>query len=283
MPMDAWWESVDVWQVSAWLQQAGQRILLPMFARQSGIDRQRKADCSIVTEADVQCQAWLRERLRACAEQWFPSSDVGFLGEEMESAEQLRCARAGGVYWCIDPLDGTGNFAGNIPLFAISLALMQDGRPCMAWIHDPIRQETFTAVRGRGACLNGNRLAGTRLATTLEEATGFVDFKRLPADVRRDLAAPGVYRSQRNLGSCALEWAWLAASRGAFIVHGGQRLWDYAAGVLLCEEVGGVVSDFHGASPFSSSNLRSGIVAAADAGLHRELLRKCHRIDNSSH
>ena len=266
--------AIDVHYIASLLHQAGQQILLPMFARQQDLLRQHKADASIVTEADLRCQQQLQQQLAAWCHQRLPQQPIGFLGEEMEETEQLACLQSQGTYWCLDPLDGTGNFAGNIPLFSISLALVHQGKPCMAWVHDPIRRETFSATQGGGVCLNGRRLPLATSSSTLAEATGFVDFKRLSETVRQRLVTPSLYRSQRNLGSCALEWAWLAAGRGSFMIHGGQRLWDYAAGALLCSEAGCMVNDFSGQSPFASAQLSSSIVAACDSSLQLRLLRE---------
>ncbi len=140
----------------------------------------------------------------------------------------------------------------------------------MAWIHDPYRNETFTATLGGGLCINGCRFQPRPAAKHLAQATGFIDFKRLPKAAISHWISPAVYRSQRNLGSCALEWAWLACGRGSFIIHGKQKLWDYAAGVLLCQEAGGEVSDFEENHPFSASRLHSSIAAASSSLLHQQ-------------
>jgi myo-inositol-1(or 4)-monophosphatase len=86
------------------------------------------------------------------------------------------------------------------------------------------------------------------------------------------VATQPAYHSQRNIGSCALEWAWLAAGRAHFIVHGGQKIWDFAAGSLLASEAGCSVGDFEGAPLFREQQLSSPVIAASNADLHGQLL-----------
>lgn len=263
--------ALDVHHVAALLVQAGREILLPLFHQQDFV-QSRKSDFSIVTEADTRCQQLLQDQLEAWAKSASPNHSIGFLGEEMTEEQQRVCLASHETFWCIDPLDGTGNFSSSIPLFAISLALIHRGKPIMAWIHDPSREETFTATVGGGLCVNGCRVPHPPTRQTLAEATGFLDFKRLPVGMVNHWTTPNLYRSQRNLGSCAIEWAWLACGRGAFIVHGKQKLWDYAAGVLLCEESACKVSDFHGGHPFDTARLHCSIAAGNSEILHQSLL-----------
>ncbi len=249
-------------RIAALLAEAGRDILLPAFARAG--EGRSKADGSIVTETDERCQQWLTERLRRL------HPGVPLLGEEMPEVEQLAMLARGGRCWCLDPLDGTSNFIAGIPCFALSLALIEDGRPVAAWIHDPVRGETFHAEKGSGARLNGAPVRA-RSPRRLGEAVGYLDFKRLPGPVAARLAARAPARSLRNLGSCALEWAWLAAGRGAFIVHGGEKLWDFAAGALLAEEAQGIAGDFSGRPLAEKGELASPVLAAANAEIHRQI------------
>ena len=106
----------------------------------------------------------------------------------------------------------------------------------------------------------------------MNQDVGFSDFKRLSEPLRVRLAGGRIYRSQRNIGSCALEWAWLATGRGQFIIHGGQKLWDFAAGSLLAAEAGAKTTDLTGADPFAEAHLVSSIVAGANPPLHAALL-----------
>ena len=108
--------------------------LLPRFRR---VSASLKSDGSILTEADLAMDARLRAALTA---RW-PETD--FLSEEMSAEEQRALLTAGDrPLWCLDPLDGTSNFAGGIPLFAVSLALIRDGAPQLGLIYDPVRDES---------------------------------------------------------------------------------------------------------------------------------------------
>jgi len=256
-------------RISAILEDAGQTILLFAF-RQANKLVDHKKDGSVVTETDITCQHRIRRELFNI---W---PETGFIGEEMGAAEQQACLEKGGRFWCLDPLDGTTNFVTSFPAFAVSLALVEDGLPVLACIHDPVRRETFSAMRGRGARLNGNKIRAYAV-DALSDAVGFIDFKRLDAIQMSHFTLPGLYRSQRNIGSCALEWAWLAAGRAQFIVHGGQRIWDYAGGSLIAAEAGCTVTDFAGCSPFLPVDLTSSIAAAASGRLHHSLLQHIKR------
>lgn len=193
-----------------------------------------KGDGSPVTEADLAVQARVAEALRGLD----PARPL--LGEEMPSVEQeALLAGSGSGFWCLDPLDGTSNFAAGFPLFAISLALIWRGDPLLGIVYDPVREECFAARRGGGCWLNGERLSLIANPQSLATSLGVVDFKRLDPQLGGRLLARPPVRSLRNLGSVALEWSWLAAGRFAVYLHGGQRLWDYAAGSLLLAEAGG--------------------------------------------
>jgi len=252
----------DIQKVIRIAQAAGRNILLPGFKQQATVST--KDDGSVVTETDLKCQDFLQEELSTF------EPNIAFLGEEMLQDEQLNCLQSNKAFWCVDPLDGTSNFATPIPLFAISIALIENGQPILACIYDPIRQETFTAIRYQGFHLNGQTVQN-RSIKQLTQAVGFVDFKRLDTNTASHLATQKIYRSQRNIGSCTLEWAWLAAGRGQFIIHGSEKLWDYAAGCLLAEEAGYIVSDFNNQHPFKCAQLSSPI-AAAPARIHKQLL-----------
>lgn len=216
--------------LSGMLRAAAAREILPRFQR---VAVQAKADGSLVTQADLGVQAIIRAEL----EQAFPG--IPLLGEEMSGEEQraLLAGAEGGI-WCLDPLDGTSNYAGGFPYFCISLALLRGGRARLGLVLDPVRDECFAAELGSGAWLNGMPLAPPFAGTDLGDCLAIVDLKRLPPLLLARLGAGAPYRSLRSLGSVALEWCWLAAGRARLYLHGGQRLWDYAAGRLIAREAG---------------------------------------------
>jgi len=248
------------------LEKAGQDILLPVFY--SSVQTSTKSDGSVVTEADINCQQFIETEL-ACLD-----ASIALLGEEMTEEQQMHSLNnSQGCYWCLDPLDGTTNFSTALPAFAISLALIENGQVQLACIHDPVRQETFTARRGDGAHLNGHLIHCSN-EDELANAVGFIDFKRLERETAKKIATKRSYRSQRNIGTCALEWAWLAAGRAQFIIHGGEKIWDFAAGSLIAGEAGCQVGNFAGEPLFPGRNLSSPVLATCMPTLQRELLHQ---------
>jgi len=231
----------DLATLCALVQQCAHETITPLFLRAA---REFKTDGSIVTEADHASHNWLEQQL---SERW---PEVTFLSEEMSSAEQQSAidnSRTG--YWCLDPLDGTSNFASGIPFFAVSLALVTPQGTELAVVYDPARKELFSAARGQGAWLGEQRLR-SKPAPPLHRCLAAVDFKRLTPELRLRIATDAPYGSQRNFGACALEWCWLAAGRFQLYLHGGQKFWDYAAGLLILEEAGGRAQSLNGEPVF---------------------------------
>ncbi len=240
---------------------AAQEELLPRFEK---VGHKIKADGSILTEADLAMDQRLKSELSSL---W---PETGFLSEEMTVDEQenlLRNPRQ--PLWCLDPLDGTSNFAAGIPLFGVSLALISDGKPLISVIYDPIKDECFYAESGRGVWLNKQRLIPNKHARPLKQSIAMIDLKRLPAQLATHLITQPPYGSQRNFGSCALEWCWLAAGRGHLSLHGGQKLWDYAAGVLILEEAGGYSCTLQAEPVFKPVLSPRSVIASLDEDLWR--------------
>jgi myo-inositol-1(or 4)-monophosphatase len=224
-----------------------------------------KADGSLLTEADLVMQRRLQTLLRKA------TPDHAFLGEEMTASEQAaRLADPGPGVWVLDPLDGTSNFAGDIPLFCVSLALIRAGRVELGLVYDPLRRECFYAERGAGAGLNGQRLHPPERRWQLERCTAMVDFKRLGADLATRLVTAAPFGSQRNFGSVALELCWLAAGRGQLYLHGGQKLWDHAAALLILHEAGGHSITLEGERAPPLGLAPRSTVAALDPELFRQ-------------
>jgi myo-inositol-1(or 4)-monophosphatase len=241
------------------VEQAAARELLPRFAR---VARRHKSDRSIVTEADLAMQR------RLCAELARRWPQYRLLGEEMAEDEQRALLAAPGAgLWCLDPLDGTSNFAAGLPVFSVSLCLLLAGEPALGLVYDPLRHECFAARRGGGASLNGARLRAAPLGLALAQCIAAVDFKRLPPQLAARLARRAPFASQRNLGSAALDWCWVAAGRFHVYLHGGQKLWDYAAGGLILAEAGGLALTLEGESVMRPDLRPRSAVAALDRDL----------------
>lgn len=247
------------WQVvAAQVRHIARQEILPRFTK---VGFALKQDGSVLTEADLA----VNRRIQGFLRQHYPH--IAFLSEEMERSEQERLLRDADALWCLDPLDGTSNFAAGIPLFAVSLALLQRGEVVLAVTYDPIRDELFTASKGHGAWLNGQRLQCHPTGFALRNAVAIVDFKRLSPSLRHALLTDCPFGSQRNIGSCVLEWAWLAANRGHVYLHGGMKLWDLAAGTLILSEAGGYASTLAGEPVFAPTMQPRSVVLSPDAAL----------------
>jgi myo-inositol-1(or 4)-monophosphatase len=236
--------------------------LLPRFHH---VERQFKKDGSIVTEADLAVQQRLEEKL---SREW---PDIPILGEEMSEAQQQETlvSSTGGL-WVIDPLDGTSNFAADIPYFAVSLALLVNSEPKFGLVYDPIRDECFSAVAGEGAFLNGKRIMLSKTGIPLNKCVALIDFKRLEPGMARALVGNPPYSSQRSFGAVALDLCYMAAGRGHLYLHGKMKLWDLAAGWLILEEAGGYSATLGGERLFIADLQPRSAVAAIDSKLFRE-------------
>ncbi len=188
-------------------------------------------------------------------------------------AEESGSHRENDYLWIVDPLDGTTNFMHGYPQFAVSIGLYHQHRPFQAAIFDPLRNELFTASRGAGAKLNDRRIRVSQI-THLENAllaTGF-PFKRmeyLDAWIESFRLLLPRTSGIRRAGSAALDLAHVACGRLDGFWEFGLAPWDMAAGCLLLQEAGGLISDFTG----GQSHLESGHVIAGNPKLHPELLR----------
>lgn len=221
-----------------------------------------KQDGSVVTEADTAMQQAVVDVL---ARHW---PDCQLLGEEMTIEEQQAMLddNAAGL-WVLDPLDGTSNFASGIPVFSIAIALISQGEVQLGLIYDPVRDECFSAVKGQGAWLNRSPLKLEDVRSELNQCIAQVDMKRLPENMAVKIAALHPFASQRNFGSGALDWCWLAAGRSQLYVHGGQNLWDYVAGQLILREAGGFAQSFDGTPVYRRSLRPRPVVAAVNEPL----------------
>lgn len=237
---------------------AAQEELLPRFAR---VERQHKRDGSVLTEADLAVQSRIARQL---LHQW---PDTVFLGEEMTAAEQAQLLASGQPVWCLDPLDGTSNFAAGIPYFCVSLALLQQGEVLLGIVYDPVRDECFTASGGQDARLNGEPLRVEQTGLELGQTTALIDFKRLEKDLATRLVTQIPYASQRSFGSVALDWCWLAAGRCHIYLHGRSNIWDYAAGNTIFHAAGGYSSTLDGEAIFTHALTPRSSVAAVDQAL----------------
>lgn len=174
-----------------------------------------------------------------------------------------------GLLWVVDPLDGTVNYLFGIPSWAVSISVEDDAGTLVAVVHQPTTAETFTAVRGGGAALNGREIRVSSredLASALV-GTGFAYDSRA-REIQAVVVARVVpaARDIRRAGSAALDLAATACGRLDAFYEAPMEHWDKAAGILLIEEAGGVVSEL----PAPLEHLSPGVVAGNQA-LHDQL------------
>jgi myo-inositol-1(or 4)-monophosphatase len=225
---------------------------------------QQKGPADFVTEADFAAQ----EVVKRIVLSDFPDHSV--LGEEDQLASDTVSRTE--YRWIVDPLDGTTNFVHGIPHYAVSLALERQGRPLVGAIFDPSLGECFTAGLGLGAFLNGQPIRTTS-ATRISEVLAGTGF---PASLKPDspdllVFNKAIFQCQgvRRTGSASLNMCDVAAGRCGVLWGLSTKIWDIAAGVLLIEEAGGVVSSPEG----GPIDLGSGhFLAAGNRELQRQLL-----------
>jgi myo-inositol-1(or 4)-monophosphatase len=210
-------------------------VLLSYRARPGLATSTKSSATDPVSEADHAVERLISDRVTAAR------PDDGMLGEE----DADNRAGTSGLRWVVDPLDGTVNYLYGIPQWSVSIAVEDADGAVVGVVHDPNRNETFTARRGGGAVLDGAALAVTNpgsLSASLV-ATGF----GYEPDVRRDQAwmiaelLPSI-RDIRRAGSAALDLCWTAAGRWDAYVEFGIKPWDRSAGGLVVTEAGGTVS-----------------------------------------
>jgi len=246
-------------RVIAAAREVGRDEVMPRYLK---VAHARKDDGSLFTAADLAAQQALVARLKAIAP--YP-----VLGEEMNEDEHRRCWETGAEgLWCVDPIDGTTNFVSGLPFFALSIALLRNGRSVLGVVYDPQADECFHAEAGRGAFVDGDPLPLKTPPERLDRSIAGVDFKRIPRALAGRLAAEHPYNSQRNLGASTLDWCYLAAGRLHVYLHGGQKLWDYAAGALILEEAGGRVTTLEDTPFWKADPWKRSAVAGLTPVLH---------------
>jgi myo-inositol-1(or 4)-monophosphatase len=188
-------------------------------------------------------------------------------------AEESGARGASEFQWIIDPLDGTTNFLHGFPQYSVSIALLHKGVISQAVIYDPVRNDLFTASKGRGAYLNDRRLRVSKQKQLGDALIGtgfpFRDFTHIDAylGMFRDLIQKTA--GLRRPGSAALDLAYTAAGRFDGFFEIGLHSWDIAAGCLLVQEAGGLVGDFEG----NETYLESGNIVAGNPRVFGQLLQ----------
>jgi len=231
--------------------QAGAKVLLRYFRRLDPATITEKTKNDVVSDADRGAEAAIRAELE------FRFPQYGFVGEEGGSHGNVE------VRWIVDPLDGTLNFVQGFPHWCVSVALWDRQGALAGCIYDPLRQDLYVAARGRGAHWNGRpmRVSGHPGLDGAFLATGFAWQlgERFPAYNRALCAVHPRALGIRRAGSAALDLAQAACGIYDGFFELGLKPWDLAAGTLLVQEAGGVVTDWQGgAGWFESGNVVAG-------------------------
>ncbi len=248
---------------------AGQRAMEEINFIKASI----KNAAELVTQADARCQQIIIERIK----ENYP--DHGFVAEEGEQGKMFKQSprTAESIWWAIDPIDGTNNFAHRIPLFAISIAAMYQGEPVVGVIFEPATDSMFSAVKDGEAQLNGRRI------TASEEKMNKFSSVGLDSHFECDNGVPSwaceLIRQTRfrNLGTTAIQIAYVAMGGLIATIVNTPKLWDIAAGTVIAEAAGALVTDWQGKKIFpvdpESYEGREFKTIVANKKVHKQIIK----------
>jgi myo-inositol-1(or 4)-monophosphatase len=243
-------------------------ILMSHYARLDPGSIRLKGDIDLVTEADLESERHIVSRIRAA----YPGHTI--LAEEEVQDE------AGACHWIVDPLDGTTNFAHSLPLFAVSMAFVRDGRTECAAVYAPRLDELFFAERGRGATLNGKEVRVSNRGDLRDcvLATGFYYQRRTVKDNNVDAFCRFILdvRGLRRMGVAAVDLGYVACGRldGFWEPHLSPH--DVAAGALIVQEAGGRVTDYLGGEDFMGMRR----IVASNGLIHDTMLSRLELLED---
>lgn len=245
---------------------AGQ-IILRSMDRIDLVQITEKSRNDFVTEIDKQVEREIIDIIREV----YPQHAI--LGEESGKLGDDE------TIWIIDPIDGTTNFIHNFPHFCVSIAVQHKGRIEHGLIFDPVRQETFTASRGQGARLNDKRIRVSSRAhlngALLGTGFPFSQMTSIESYLPTLQAFMPLTAGIRRAGSAALDLAYVAAGRLDGFWEFGLSPWDIAAGIILVQEAGGLVSDREGGEKY----FENGSVVAANPKVLKQMLQVLNNIN----
>jgi fructose-1,6-bisphosphatase/inositol monophosphatase family enzyme len=243
--------------VQALIRDVAARIVMPRFRHLSAGQIEEKAPDELVTIADTESEKALIEGLTKL----LPGSRV--IGEEGVSADPSLLDGIGeGTAWIVDPIDGTANFAAGKTPFGIMVALVADGVSEAAWLFDPVLDRLCSAGRGKGAFINGERVAARTSGEAIPIAG--ISVKYLPPEFRGDIEAraEGTLRCV-DIPRCAAEqYPRVILGTNDLALFWRTHVWDHAPGALILTEAGGRIARFDG-TPYAVAQTGTGLLAAA--------------------
>ena len=248
---------------------AAGHVIIRNINRRQDIKVYAKGVNDFVSEVDQQAEYEIITTIKKA----YP--DHAILAEESGVHEGTGCE------WIIDPLDGTTNYLHGVPHYSVSIAMRENNKLQLGVVYDPIKEELFCASRGEGATLNNRRIR----VSTQKELTASLIGTGLPYRTDQELDAyMATLRAMlentsgiRRAGSAALDLAYVAAGRFDGFWEYGLNIWDIAAGVLLIQEAGGLVSDMEGGHDY----LDSGNLVAANNKLFKSFLKTLNTASKS--
>lgn len=230
----------------------GDESVLPRFERLAELDVREKAPGDLVTVADIEAEG----QITAVLSTWFPEATI--IGEEavVNNPALLGRIDTDPQVWLIDPIDGTSNFVAGNPDFGMMLCELRRGQPVRSWIWQPLHREMFYSEHNGGAWRNGipivrrppdaDHLSGASCAYYLSEGSALRSYAR------------------SMTGSCSLDYPQIATGQSDFLIHNGRHPWDHYPGLLMLQEVNGVVKFADGETFSSSPASPYRLVAAAN-------------------
>ncbi|MBS4198812.1 inositol monophosphatase family protein [Bacillus sp. FJAT-49732] len=259
------WSNVDK-VAKEWLKEAGKNIIASF---KTALQIDTKADANdLVTNIDKEIEQYFINRIR----ETFPSHNIlgeeGF-GDEVESMD--------GVVWIIDPVDGTMNFVHQQRNFFISIGIFENGEGKLGYLYDVVHNELYYAKSGEGAFWDELRLPTLEKVEVSEAVIGLSASLLISSDPNNPFASiVKDVRGTRSYGSAALEFAYVATGRLDAYISKTLSPWDFAGGIIIVEEIGGVVTDFNG-QPLNL--LKKSPVIVAKPGLHETLIKQYFQVN----
>ncbi|GIN83853.1 inositol-1-monophosphatase [Heyndrickxia sporothermodurans] len=256
------WEQIDTY-VRQWLKEARNRI---MESFKKTLEVQSKSDRNdLVTNIDKETEQFFVQNIL----QYFPEHQI--IGEEGHGDE---IEKTEGVLWIIDPIDGTVNFVHQQRNFAISIGIYENGVGKLGYIYDVVLDELYFVEPGKGAYLNGApipKLTNTKVMDAIIgiNSSWLISNRHIPIENLHELVRDS--RATRSLGAASLEFAYVATGRLDAYIAMRLSPWDFAAGRLLVEELGGKVTTVKGEN---LNILESNTVFVSTKCLHEEILNQ---------
>ena len=237
------------------------KLLLNYFRKLKPGQVNKKSHHEFVTVADIKAEKIILKKIK----KYFP-------GHRILSEEKGRSGQKSDYLWVIDPLDGTSNFTMGNPLFAISIALYYRDKPVLGLINAPFLDEVYFAEKGKGSFMNNKRIKVSNQAKLYDSLLTFCyghSDKAFSQSIKVLVKLHKKVAKYRQLGSAAVEHAYVACGRTDAIMINETNPWDVGAGALLVREAGGRVTDYQG----KEWTLKTKDILSTNGKIHHKILK----------